>query len=219
MNFANDVLPPMSVGALVCCTKELLANSNPSIESILRSDLVRATREAIDDAFIDPDNAGIADVKPASVTHGVVPVDGATATIGADLAAMIEAFEGDLLTSAWVMSPRTAALLSGPAYPKLTALGGEMLGLPVLTSNAAEQEMIALIDGAGIAIADEGEPEIVSSAHATVDMADNPTNASVPPIPTALVSLFQANCLGIACDKAINFKVSRPGAVSVMTLA
>ena len=92
--------------------------------------------------------------------------------------------------------------------------GGEALGLPAHASKAAGTTL-ALIDPSGIALG-EAEVSLRTSREASVQMLDTPTNDTVTPTATSLVSLWQTNSFGLLTEKTINWEASRPS-VSVIT--
>ena len=56
--FARDTIRLLKLMSMTVSTKELL--SGPDADRILRDELLKATREALDAAFIDPANSGVA---------------------------------------------------------------------------------------------------------------------------------------------------------------
>jgi hypothetical protein len=212
--YSEDHIEPRKISALAVITEELAGSSDPSAEITVRDDMVAAIAEAIDLTFLDPSNAGVAGVKPASVTYGA-PSTAASGDGGADLRELIAGFSGDLTKAILVGSPQSFAVLSDPfLFPRLGVRGGEALGVPAVASNAAGST-IALIDPTGIALG-EGAMDLRTSREASVQMLDNPTNDSVTPTPTNLVSLWQANSIGVLAEKVITWEVARPS-VSVVT--
>jgi hypothetical protein len=213
--FLEENLRPLKVAALSVLTEELLEASDPAAEGVIREDLVGAMAEAIDLSFLDIDNAGVANVKPASVTNGLTPI--VSVDPEADLAALIADFDGDLTNAYLIGSPATLAAMSGANRPNVGARGGEVAGIPAIPSRAAT-DTLALIDATAIAIG-EADVELKVSREATIEMADNPTNNSVTPTPTNHVSLWQSNSAGVLTTKAINWKLGRPGASIVTGVA
>lgn len=146
--FTGESMPVAKVASIAVITEELARSSAPSAESTISRDLSRAGSEAMDFAFIDPNNAGIPDVMPPSITNGAPQFPSTGATVGnidEDLAKLIQSLidaGSDLTFATWVMLPRTAIYLSRlrgssdgpPAYPGVSARGGTLLGLPVITS-------------------------------------------------------------------------------------
>jgi HK97 family phage major capsid protein len=213
--FSEDTLRPLKVAALAVITEELLKSSDPDAEAVIREDLIAAMAEAIDLTFLDPANAGVADLKPASVTNGLTPI--VSTNPADDLAALIALFDGDLTNAYLIGSPETLARLSSADRPNVGARGGSIAGIPAIASKVAV-DTLALIDASAIALG-EAEVELKVSREATIEMADNPTNNSVTPTATNHVSLWQANAAGVLTTKAINWRMGRPGAAIVTGIA
>lgn len=212
-SFDPVTLERRKVGALVVISKELATSSSPRADDVLRRDLIQAAAEAIDAAFLDPAQDEIASVQPASVTYGVSPVP-STGDPSRDVAALIEDFPGDLSRAYWICSPITAARMAQfrdaggqYAFPGLSVRGGDILGIPVVTTRAApvdsEGDLLALIDPSGICVADDGI-EFAASTQAVVNQNSTPTSEST------LVSLFQADAVGVKVIRPINWQTARP---------
>ncbi|ANK84169.1 phage capsid family protein [Rhizobium sp. N1314] len=203
--FGDALLPSRKIIALCVCTRELLESSDPAAEGVIKTDLVRAVADALDSAFIDPSNAGIADVVPASITNSV--------TQSADLEALVSDFAGDLSAAVFVMNPATAVSLSSADRPNIGARGGELSGVPVITSRNVAEGNIVLADPTGIALG-EGSADLRVTTEATVEMLDNGlTQDATEGTGTSLVSLWQTNAAGLLAERAINWAVARPGSV------
>lgn len=214
------VLEPRSVNAIVVTPEEALRNPNTIVETALQDDLVRALAEALDIAFIDSANAGIAEEMPPAVTYGVTPIV-ATDDCVADLIALVEAFMGALESAYFVTDPVTATRLAAIRdatshfiFPDLGPRGGVVLGIPVITSRSSPLDsnggQIALIDGAGIAFGSEGMTLEKSNA-TTLAMSDSPS------APAEMVSMYQTNSVAFLARMIANWEVQRAGAVSVLT--
>jgi hypothetical protein len=67
---------------LVVLTEELVRSSAPSAELMVRNDLAKAIAQFLDQQFLSPDYAAVANVSPASITSGVNPT-AATGTTAA----------------------------------------------------------------------------------------------------------------------------------------
>lgn len=233
-SFEGETLPLAKVCAICVITGELLRSSAPSAESVLSADLGRAGAQAMDEAFIDPANAGISDVKPASVTSGVTPIASTgsmVANIDNDLDALLNALSAagsDLGAAVWVMRPRTAiylARLRAPggdgalAYPGMSARGGVLMGLPVITSanvpvssTSGNPTSITLLDPSQIALADEGEAELGVALHASVQMEDAPQTGA-----QSQVSLWQRGLAALRAERTINWRARRAGMAQVLS--
>ncbi len=203
--FGDTLLPPRKVIALTVVTRELLESSDPAAEGVIRNDLIRAVVDALDVAFADPANAGVADVMPPSITNGVTP--------SADIQALIRDFSGDLSAAVLLMNPATAVSLSSATNPNIGARGGELVGVPVVTARSVAEGDIALVDPTGIALG-EGHAAVRVTTEATVEMLDSSLQQDATDgTGTSLVSLWQSNAVGILAERAINWQTVRPGSV------
>jgi hypothetical protein len=220
-SFAQSTLSLLKVAGISVATRELLVSSDPSAEATIRADLVRAVVEAIDTAFINPANAGVAGVTPASITNGVAAIT-ATASASADLKDLVDAFDGDLDSAYLVMPPVTAIGLSGAAYPNVGARDGTLSGVPVITSRHVPAGTIVLVDPTGIALS-EGESEIETFTDGALTMeTTSPMTAGGfgspdNPAGTTVVSLYQSDAVAILVSRRMNWDVVRPGAVGLIT--
>lgn len=222
---------------LVVLTQELVRSSQPSAELMVRNDLVKAIAQFLDQQFLSPDYAAVANVSPASMTSGVAPTP-ATGTTSAALRADVQTLFGvwiaanlDPTGGVWVM-PATTALsislmlnaLGQPVFPKITMNGGEFFGLPVVTSQSAvmvgspvagEGNMIVLLNAPEILLADDGQVTIDASGEASIEMLDNPTNQAggAGPTATTMVSMFQTNSIALRATRFINWAKKRALAV------
>lgn len=214
--FSADSLLPLKLAAITVVTQELLRLADPMAETAIRNDLVRAVQEALDVAFIDPGNAGAVGEQPASVTSGVTPVV-ATGTFSTDFAALIDDFSGDLSTAYLVGHPTLFAKLASADYPLIGARGGELAGIPAISSkevpagSSPDTHSLILVDPAGIAIGD-GLPRIDVAVEASILMIDPDQS----PAEADMVSLWQQNLAAIRVEQPTNWRAMRP-AVSMLT--
>ena len=222
-------LLPMKVANIGVATMELLRDSTPSAERLLRDDMVASLVAAMDAAFIDPANAGVSGVKPASITNGV----SGTASAGADAAsvrtdaqvamAAFVAAENSLDTGVWIMSGANALAISlmqnalgQTEFPGMTVMGGTFFGLPVIVSSRAGTN-IALVKASDIYFGDEGGIDVAISTEASLEMLDNPTGDSGTPTAAQLVSMFQTNSVAVRAERSLNWMKRRASAVSLIT--
>jgi HK97 family phage major capsid protein len=214
----GGTLTPLKVACLTAVTKELLRLSTPQSEARLRTDMVRAIAEALDAAFIDPANSGIANVMPASITNGVTPIH-SSGNAATDIAALIAAFTGDYEAAAFVTDPITAAQIAlardaggSFAFPDAGPRGGSILGLPLIVSRSSPRDsstgQLALVDAGGIAYGAEGVRNALGE-HSTLEMVDETTD---PPA-VEQVSMWQTNSVAILSEVSANWTVVRDGAV------
>ncbi len=224
-------LDSRKVVAFYLATVELMRASAPVGERLLLGQLGRAAAQAVDVAFLDPANSGD-DSMPPAVTNGaeVHASTGSTlAQIDADLALLVGSLNdagSSLEYATWIMHPRTALYLArlrgtggALAHPGMTAHGGELLGLPALTSanvkigaTTGEPTTIALVDADGILLADDNEATLTVARHASVQADDDPQAGA-----QAMISLWQQNLVGLRAERFINWRARRDVIASVLT--
>jgi HK97 family phage major capsid protein/HK97 family phage prohead protease len=221
-------LGPLKAANIAVATMEVLRDSSPSAETLLRDDLAAAIAAAIDTAFIDPANAGTAGVKPASITNGITAI----ASTGNDAAAIREdarlamaafvAANNPLSSGGWIMSATRALALSvmrtaldQPEFPGLTMNGGTFIGLPVIVSEYVT-DYVVLANAGDVWFADDGDVAVDMSTEASLEMADNPAGSSTTPTAAQLVSMFQTNSVAFRAERTINWTRRRDTGVAVL---
>nr|CAD6417805.1 phage major capsid protein [Rhizobium sp. Q54] len=232
-DFSRTTLDELKVATITVVTEELIRKSSPSADAILRDALAAAVAERIDEDFIDPAKAASAGVSPASITNGVSAItsSGATADdIRADVRSAMATFidaNNAPTSGVWIMSATTALALSlmmnplGQAeFPGLTMNGGTFAGLPVIVSEYVPADsgggMVVLANASDIYFADEGGVQVDVSREASLQMLDNPTNASVDGTATSMVSMWQTNSVAFRAERILNWARRRSSAVAVL---
>jgi hypothetical protein len=177
----------------------------------------------LDEQFVDPNNAGVTDVAPASITNGVSASASSSGDPAEDIRTLLAAYRdqgGSLASCVLLLSSEDAtalALRSGannaPMFPGLTVSGGTLAGLPALASDAISGQIIA-VDARGILLADQLGFDVDQSRQATVEMSDTPTNNSATPTATTTVSMYQTNSTAIRCERHINWL--RAGTIAIV---
>ena len=218
----GDSLQVMKVAALVVATLDSLRDGGQLGEEAVERDLRRAVVTALDAAFLDTGNTGIANELPPSVTSGgiVIPSVGDP---GADVAAAIEAFEGDLTRAVWATDGKTAAAIGlseaavgGLRFPLAGARGGEVAGIPLVTTLGSPRDssggQLALIDPGTVAFAQEGG-DVKRSTETMIVMSDDP-EGDAPPV---RVSMFQTESVAMKSTAYANWKAQQPGGVVTIT--
>ncbi|HUG21464.1 phage major capsid protein [Piscinibacter sp.] len=222
-------LDPKRVAGIRVITAELARSAAVGAPAMVARDSASALVEALDRAFVDPANGGSA-AKPASINNAATAFSSGGSDVAAidnDLRLMLGTLlsaEMSLATASWVMSPVTSTYLSllrgssgAPAYPGVTARGGQLLGLPILTSNACAasgspgERHITLVEASEVCIADDGEADVSLSSRGAVQMDDAPATGA-----QQLVSLWQLGLVGIRAARFINWQVRRSGAVATL---
>ena len=225
------------LGVILAFTSESFVSWSPGIQANLNDRLTLAVARGLDSGFIDPDSAGAADETPASVLNGISPLGDFTNTAAgalADISTLLQAHVtagSDLDRVLIAMHPSTALVLAlmqntdgSATFPRLTATGGDIVGIPVATSVACQrsgspsEKLVAALDGAKILSADDGGVEVTASDVAAFELLDNPTNLSTGATAAAnVVSMFQANSTAIRVVRFVNFRRAVASGVSWMT--
>lgn len=189
-------LPSYSGGAIVALSDDLLELLTPTAIATIRDTLVRGVVQFYDEQFLDPSVALVADVSPASITNGATQVSNTgntAAAMTADFANMIDAAD-DLINPVWIMRAKICAKIAGTlTFPGVKIDGGELLGIPIITSKSqagpvgspAIAHQITLIDQDAVVLADEGDIDAQFSRVASIQMSDAPSGAAQH------VSMFQ----------------------------
>jgi len=225
-NWTATVLKPVKHAGLIVVTKELVQSASATGNAALTDDLAQAVAEAENESFIAPGQTG--SLLSAGVSNSPFTATGsAVANVDADLKRLVDQVPGASNPgAAFVMCKETATFLSllrgsggGAAYPTITPQGGTLLGLPVLITAACEVggspvgRVIGLIDPGSIHWADEGQVELNASTQASLQQDDAPTQNSLTPAPTNIVSMFQADAVAL---RAVRYSAwyARAGAAS-----
>jgi HK97 family phage major capsid protein/HK97 family phage prohead protease len=220
---------------IVVLTDELVRFSNPSAEALVQDDLIQTIARFLDQQFVDPAVAAVPQVSPASITNGVAatPASGTDYTaFHTDLATLINALTAQNLSTAGavLIMPETQAAQVGmmlnplgqPVYPNITAQGGSILGIPVVTSQnpglidgaavpPAPANRIILVKANEVLLADDGQVLIDASREASLQMDSAPD--APPTATTVFMSLWQNNMVGLRAERWINWAKRHTGIV------
>lgn len=227
MDFSRTTIEPLKVANIAVATMELIRDSNPAADGLIRDTLAAALRERLDLDFINPAKAAVAGISPASILNGIagIPSSGTTADdVRADVKALFTAFiqaNNAPTSGVWIMSSVTALALSlmvnplgQTEFPGIGMNGGVFFGLPVIVSQYVPTDsggsLVALVNASDIYEADEGGIDISMSTEASLQMdstPDNPTTAA-----TVMVSLWQRNLVGFRAERTINWARRRASA-------
>jgi hypothetical protein len=93
--------------------------------------------------------------------------------------------------------------------------------MPVIVSEHVPDDtygtFVVLVNASDIYFADEGGIEVDMSMEASLQMLDNPTQATdSPPVPTTSVSLWQTNSVGFRAERTLNWARRRTEGVAVL---
>ena len=224
-DFNAVTIPFTKVANISVLTEETIRFSNPSAETKVRDQLAAACRERLDTDFIDPAKTAQTGISPASITNGITNLNSSGVTLDAvdvDVQAMMSAFiNANIMPTHWIM-PNSVALslsmmrtsLGSYAFPGINMNGGTFYGLPVVTSQycilgTPANNLIALIAGNEIFMADDGGFTIDISREASLEMDDSPTmdagslGSPAGASGSVTVSMFQTNSVALRCERSI----------------
>jgi hypothetical protein len=207
--------------AMIVVSSELVALAIPGADVQLRDSLKRAVTAFLDEQAFNPAITATTDVRPAALTNGAPTSASAGATAAnaqTDLKALVTAFiaQNPDAENLWLlMSPATAVSLAvATNSPTLTAEGGTVYGINVLTSTSVAG-MLILLDANQIVLAEEAGIRLDISTEATLQFD------SVPSEPTAASSIFHAlwqrDLAVVRAEKFIYYARLRTNAVRVVT--
>lgn len=228
-DFTRTTLEPVKVANIAVATMEVIRDSSPSADGIIRDQLAAALRQRLDTDFIDPLKVAVSGISPAGILNGVaaIPSSGTDAdAVRADIKALFTAFiqaNNAPTSGVFIMSSVQALALSlmmNPLgqveFPGIGMNGGTLFGLPVIVSEFVTTDssgsLVALVNASDIYLADEGGIDLSMSTEASLQMdsePDNPTTAT-----TVMVSLWQRNLVGFRCEQTISWARRRPSAVA-----
>ena len=224
LRFIMIQLDVNKVAGIVVLSDELVRLSTPSAEAIVRADLVAQIAQFLDVEFIDPANAAVAGISPASILNGVtgIPSSGTSAQdartdLGALQTAMINAnmsgASGVYITTE-IVAQQLGMLqnpLGQPEFPGMVT-GNALNRNAVVTSQAVPSGILALILPSEILLADDGGVTIDASREATLVMDSAPVAGTA-----ATFNLWQNNCVGIRAERWITWKRRRNEGVAYIT--
>lgn len=234
--FDNVTLDFTKIASIAVLSDEIVRLSSPAAELLTRDSLADAIVQQLDADFIDPDNAGTANVKPASILNGVTPISSsgnAEANVRQDILAVFApwiAANMRVTDGAWIMSSTTALALSlmvnglgQPSFPDISPTGGTLWKLPVIVSDSAGVvngsaggHIVALVAQSAILLADDGTVAVDLSREASLEMSDAPSSSSATGTGASLVSMFQTNSVAIRAERWINWVKGRSAAAQYL---
>lgn len=234
-DFSRTTLEPLKVANIAVLTKELMRDSSPAAETLVRNSLVAALRQRLDTDFINPAKAAVSGVSPASITNGITPIpssgDDADA-IAEDIKAVMGAFiaaNNAPQSGVWIM-PATIALalslmrneLGQAEFPNITMNGGLLFGLPVIVSQyvptVTAGAYVVLVNAQDIYFADNGGFEVSMSDQASLQMDNAPSSQDATTGDgVELVSLWQTNSVGFLAERSLNWMRRRASGVQVLS--
>jgi hypothetical protein len=215
-------LTPRKVAGLTVITQEVAVGQTS--DAALANDL--AAISLASDIFAFDPNSPTASARCTSFAS-----TGATlSAIDADLARAIRLLAGSnqdesLLNASWIMSTAYATFLStlrgtagAPSYPGVTALGGELLGIPILTTAGIASNTspalgtVLLVDGSQIAQNNNDSVGLDASSEASLVMDDaSPAGAQ------SEVSMFETNSVCLRAQRWLSVARQKAGSCVAIT--
>ncbi len=236
--FSRTTLDPLKVANIAVLTMEMVRDSSPSAEAIVRDQLAEALAQRLDIDFINPAKTASAGVSPASITNGADDIaasgTGDADDIRTDVRSLMQKFvdaNNPLSSGVWIMPAGLALSLSmmvnplgQPEFPGLTANGGTFFGLPVIVSeyagaNYLSGSIVVLVNASDIYFADEGGVSVDMSREASLEMLDSSLQGSAVADVNgkSLVSLWQTNSVGFLAERTVNWARRRDTGVTYLT--
>jgi HK97 family phage prohead protease/HK97 family phage major capsid protein len=212
----TTVLRWAKISGIVPFTKEAMRFSDPSIEQMVRNDMVAGCAAYMDTQFVDPAVHESVNVSPASITDQIVNT-AASGTTAAAFRADFRNILGKMITNNQdpttlriLMSASVAMNLASlinatstlPEFPTINMQGGTYLGIPITVSQAVGARVI-LFNPNHILIAQDDNLTIDVSEEASVVMTTTPASS---PAATSLVSFWQNNLIGLRLDQFVFWK-------------
>ena len=214
------------IACIVVLTDDQIMSSVIDSVEATRQDLVGQIAQFADEQFTDPAVAAVANVNPASVTHGVTPIPasgGTAADFRADMHALLATFSAANMgqsgltlimdsSNASGLAWLTNSLGTASEFPEMSVNGGSIRGIQVIVSDAVPHDssggLIIAIKSSDVFLAQNGGIRVDMSRDATIDMSGG--NA-----PT--YSLFQKNSLALRAEWWVSWAKARPQAVQYIS--
>lgn len=236
--FGRTTLEPLKVANIAVLTKEMIRDSSPAAEGIVRDQLAEALAQRLDIDFINPAKTASAGVSPASITNGADSIaaegTGDADDVRTDVRSLMQKFvdaNNPLSSGVWIMPAGLALSLSmmvnplgQPEFPGLTANGGTFFGLPVIVSeyagaNYLSGSIVVLVNASDIYFADDGGISVDMSTEASLEMLDSSLQQSAVADVNAvsLVSMFQTNSVAFLAERSVNWARRRLTGITYLT--
>lgn len=202
--------------ALIVISNELAISSSNEAASLLATELKNAVAEATDSKFLNELLDGVSPTPSSGDTAVNVAADIKTLLTSVTLKATSRPYLITDSTIAANLSVKTDT--NGvPVYPKVTPMGGELFGIPLLVTDQLPRDSdggsLMLIDASRIA----GNNESVlldTSEQAVVEMLSDPSEPSDPD--TVFLSLWQNSLRALSARRYFGFKLLEASAIAVI---
>jgi len=230
-------LTPKGLKVISSFTRELAMRSNPSIEGMIRNQMLEDTAEALDTHYLSTTArttvvpGGVQD----AVEFGAGNINATTGATAAAIQADTKAMIGRLITSrfssaVWVMNPiRVLGLMdiqdaaSGVFLYKDELASGMFRGFPYISSGNVTAATVVLQASNAVTFASEYGPAVDASNSASLHFEDTtPLDIGVvagPPntVAAPVKSLFQTDSVALRMTMGLDHRLVRANGVQVLT--
>jgi hypothetical protein len=226
-DYSTVSLTPLKVAAIAVASKELLADSSPSAEMLIRDSLVEAARQKVDGTFFST-SAASTGVSPAGILNGVAGFNSFGPTesgVIGDIKRLVGVFQTAKNASGLVIvtTPALATslglmlnALGQDSFPGLTGEGGVLRGYRVFTGDNVPSGAVIMMKPSDIwRIGDMGITVSISDV-ATIEQDGAPQGASDTPVAASatLMSMYQTESVAFKVVRRVNFQKRRSSAVA-----
>ena len=223
-------LTPLKVAALAVVSNELLRDSSPAAEQLVRDALAEASAQRVDTTFLSA-AAASAGVAPAGILNGLTGITSA-GTDGEGLRADIKALYAPFIAAKnanglqLVTTPslgKSIQLMTNAMgqteFPNIGANGGTLLGDPVVTGDNVGSGQLILLKPSDIYRIGDSGVQVSVSREAMIEQDTAPTGATDTPVAASanMTSMFQSESTAIKIVRSINFAKRRASAVAFVT--
>ena len=178
----SAVMNRYKMAVISAFTTELLEQSTPNIEAIIRTSILEDTALALDGAFLDG-RAAVGGVRPASAFNSAATqagTSGGTATaVITDLKYLLgrmSSINGAspvlIMNSNRLLGLSTITTAAGGFMFRDEIAAGRLLGIPVIASTTVADTVVGIIDAGSMALANDA-PRFAVSDQATLTMASS----------------------------------------------
>jgi len=182
MGISTQTLTRNKMAVISTMSSEIMEQSTPSIEAIIRRGMIDDTAQALDAALLD-NSAAVAGIRPAGLMHSVSATASAgdtSADIITDLKVLITAMQSANLGSSPVLIMNTQRLLGlatvtnavGQFVFRDEIASNRLMGIPVISSSHVPAAEVIVVDSDSFASAN-GAPEFKVSDQTVLTMANS----------------------------------------------
>lgn len=229
MTLDSITLTPTKFGIIVPMTKEVMRYTNPTLESVVRSELLARTSITLDGLLIDATASSA--TRPAGLLNGVSAAG--TPFAGSDYTAFLEDMKTLLAPFDTANAGRSLALLLNPrqarnirmmAGPNSSGFGWAnqfLADFRVIPSTVVPAGTVIAVDTADFVTSTGDTPEFETSDQATIHMESSPSPISATGTPNTVAapvsSMFQTNSVALKMTMDVNWAMRRTGMVQYLS--